>query len=285
MVVSCRGGRIGPPLLLTGCGGRGVTDLAGYIGRTFFSFLQELSGLAHLLRATAVQARLVLTSRKLFAQAGILASVNEIGTYSLTIVLVLSLLIGVALTVVVSFQTKELGLFNYVPGVVAVAIFRLMGPLFTAIIVAGRIGAGITARLGTMKVSDEVLALETMAIDPVRYLVVRRMLGMLLALPALTVIACFTAVFGGFLFGTARHGIRADVYLKETLDVLDITDVASGVVKSLVYAVVIVTISSYRGLVVEGSAEEVGRSTMITVVWCTLTIIVLETVMTMAFYG
>ena len=262
-----------------------MKDLAGYIGRKFISFLQDLSGLAHLLLLTAAQARVVLTDRKRLAQAGILASVNEIGTYSLTIVILLSALIGVALTVIVSFQTREIGLFNYVPGIVALAIFRLMGPLFTALIVASRIGAGITARLGTMKVSEEILALETMAIDPVRYLVVRRLLAMLLALPALTVIACFTAVLGGFLFGTARHGIRADTYLRGTLDVLEITDIYSGVVKSLVYAVVIVTISSYRGLVVEGSAEDVGRATMVTVVWCTLSIIVLETVMTVAFYG
>jgi phospholipid/cholesterol/gamma-HCH transport system permease protein len=262
-----------------------LTNLAGYVGRAFLSFLQDLSGLARLFLETMKQAWVTVSDRKRLAQAGILASVNEIGTYSLTIVLVLSLLIGVALTVIVSFQTRELGLYSYVPGVVAVAVFRLMGPLLTAIIVAGRIGAGITARLGTMKVSEEVLALETMAINPVRFLVVRRLLAMLLALPALTVLACFTAVFGGFLFGTARDGIRADVYLRGTLDVLDVTDIVSGVVKALVYAVVIVMISSYRGLVVEGSAEEVGRSTMITVVWCTLAVIVMETLLTVAFYG
>lgn len=263
----------------------GVKNLAGYVGRAFYSFLQDLSGLAHLFLETLVQAKATISDRKRLAQAGVLASVNEIGTYSLTIVLVLSLLIGVALTVIASFQTKELGLFNYVPGIVALAVFRLMGPLLTAIIVAGRIGAGITARLGTMKVSEEILALETMAISPVRFLVVRRLFGMLLALPALTVLSCFTAVLGGFLFGTARHGIRADAYLRGTLDVLDITDIYSGVVKSLVYAVVIVMIASYRGLIVEGSAEEVGRSTMVTVVWSTLAIILLETVLTVAFYG
>lgn len=262
-----------------------MRDLAGYIGRAFLSLLQDLSGLAHLFMETMVQARILLSDRRRLAQAGILSFVNEIGTYSLTIVLILSTLIGVALTVIVSFQTKELGLFNYVPGIVALAIFRLMGPLMTAIIVAGRVGAGITARIGTMKVSEEILALETMAISPVRFLVVRRLLAMLLALPALTVLACFSAVLGGFLFGTARHGIRAETYLRGTLDVLDVTDIYSGVVKALVYAVVIVMISAYRGLIVEGSAEEVGRATMITMVWCLLSIIVLESLLTVAFYG
>lgn len=262
-----------------------MKNLAGYLGRAFLNLLQDLSGLAHLFLETIAQARVMMSDRRRLAQAGILSYVNEIGTYSLAIVLILSAMIGIALTVIVSFQTKELGLFNYVPGVVALAIFRLMGPLITAIIVAGRVGAGITARIGTMKVSEEVLALETMAINPVRFLVVRRLFAMLLALPALTVLACFTAVLGGFLFGTARHGIRAETYLRGTLDVLGFTDIVSGVVKALVYAVVIVMISAYQGLVVEGSAEEVGRSTMITMVWSLLSIIVLEGILTTAFYG
>jgi len=262
-----------------------VRNLAGYIGRAFLSLLQDLSGLVHLFQETLVQARILLTDRRRLAQAGILSYVNEIGYYSLAIVVIISMLIGVTLTVIVSFQTKELGLFNYVPGIVALAVFRLMGPLITAIIVAGRVGSGITARIGTMKVSDEILALETMAINPVRYLVVRRLFGMLLALPALTVVGCVAAVLGGFLFGTARRGIQAETYLRGTLDVLDSTDILSGVVKALVYAVVIVMISAYHGLVVEGSAEDVGRSTMVTTVWCILSIIVLESVLTVAFYG
>ena len=262
-----------------------MRNLAGYMGRAFLSLLQDLSGLVRLFRETVVQARVLLTDRRRLAQAGILASVSEIGNYSLAIVLFISLLIGIVLTVIVSFQTKELGWFNYVPGIVALSVFRLMGPLFTAIIVAGRIGTGITARIGTMKVSEEILALETMAISPVRFIVVRRLIAMLLALPALTVLSCCTAVLGGFLFGSARHGIPAETYLRGTLDVLDITDVYSGVVKSLVYAVVIVMISSYHGLVVEGSAENVGRATMVTMVWCILSIIVLESVLTVAFYG
>jgi len=124
-----------------------------------------------------------------------------------------------------------------------------------------------------------------MAINPVRFLVVRRLFAMILALPALTVLASFTAVVGGFLFGTARHGIRAETYLRGTLDVLDVTDVLSGVVKALVYAVVIVMVSAYHGLVVEGSAEDVGHATMVTTVWCMLSIIILESVLTVAFYG
>ncbi len=262
-----------------------MTNLFGYVGRMFITFLQDLSSLTYLFLETIAQTVALFSDRKRVQKARLLLHVDEAGTHSLMLVIIVSALLGTALTVLVSFQLKDLGGLSYVPGFVAVAIFREMGPLITALIVAGRIGAAMTARIGTMKVTEEILALETMAINPVRFLVVQRFLGLILALPALTVIANFTAVAGGFLFGTVRLGIRPDTYLRETLDVLSFTDVASGVVKATVYAVVIVMIGCYRGLVVEGSAEEVGKSTMVSVVWSTLAIIVLDTVMTTAFYG
>jgi phospholipid/cholesterol/gamma-HCH transport system permease protein len=147
------------------------------------------------------------------------------------------------------------------------------------------VGAAFTARIGTMKVSEEILALETMAINPVRFLVVQRFIALVLALPALTLIANFTAVLGGFVFSATRLGLRPDTYLRETIDVLAFKDVYSGILKAAVFAVVIVMIGCYRGLVVEGGAEEVGRATMISVVSCTLSVIMLDTIMTVAFYG
>lgn len=98
-------------------------------------------------------------------------------------------------------------------------------------------------------------------------------------------LASFTAVFGGFLFGSTRLGIRPDTYVRETLDVLTFTDVFSGIIKALVFAVIIVMIGCYRGLIVEGGAEDVGKATMVSVVSSTLAIIVFDTVMTGAFYG
>ena len=262
-----------------------MKNLFGYIGRAFITFLQDLSSVLYLFRDTVVQSVILVSDRKKRKQARLLAYVDEIGTQSLLLVLTVSALFGIALTVLISFQLKEIGGYNYIPGFVAMAVFREMAPLITAVIIAGRVGAAFTARIGTMKVSEEILALETMAINPIRYLVVQRFLGLLLALPALTVIANFTAVAGGFLYGTVRLGVGPDTYLRETIDVLTFTDVASGVVKAAVYAVLIVMIGCYRGLVVEGGAEDVGRSTMVSVVWSTLAIIVFDTVLTTAFYG
>jgi phospholipid/cholesterol/gamma-HCH transport system permease protein len=265
--------------------GRGLKAFFGYLGRKFIRFLQDLSSLVYLFLETVMQSLALVRSRKKLRESRLLRHVDEIGTQSLPLVLAVAALMGVALTVLISFELKEMGGLGYIPGFVAVAVFREMGPLITGMIVAGRVGAAFTARIGTMKVSDEILALETMAINPVRFLVVQRFVAMLLALPALTLIANFTSVLGGFLFGTARLGIRADTYLRETLDVLFFKDVYSGMIKGAVFAIVIVMVGCYRGLVVEGGAEEVGRSTMVSVVSCTLSIIVLDTVLTTAFYG
>jgi phospholipid/cholesterol/gamma-HCH transport system permease protein len=262
-----------------------MKDLFGYVGRKFIRFLQDLSSLAYLFIETVAQSFALVRSRKKLREARLLKLVDEVGTQSLPLVLAVAALLGIALTVLVSFELKEMGALSYIPGFVAVAIFREMGPLITGMIVAGRVGAAFTARIGTMKVSEEILALETMAINPVRFLIVQRFVALLLALPALVLLANFTSVLGGFLFGTTRLGIRPDTYLRETLDVLTFRDVYSGMVKGGVFAVVIVLVGCYRGFVVDGGAEDVGRSTMMSVVSCTLAIIMLDTVMTAAFYG
>ncbi len=262
-----------------------MKNLAGYLGRTFISFLQSLSSLWYLFRETVAQSWVLLSDRRKRSQSGVLAQVDEIGAQSLPLVRTVAALLGVALTVLISLQLKDVGGYSYIPGFIAVAVFRETGPLITALIVAGRVGAAFTARIGTMKVSEEILALETMAINPVRFLVVQRFLAMLVSLPALTMLASFTAVFGSFLFGSTKLGIRPDTYVRETLEVLSFTDVCSGMVKAAVFAVVIVMIGCYRGLVVEGGAEDVGKSTMLSVVSSTLTIIVFDTVLSAAFYG
>lgn len=265
--------------------GTQMTNLFGYVGRKFITFLQDLSSIYHLFMETLLQTALLFKDRKRLKKASILSYVDAIGSFSIPLVLLVSALIGVGLTVVIAFNLDNLGMLNAVPGVVVVAVYRFLAPLLTGIIVAGRMGAAFTARIGTMKVSEEILAIETMAINPVRFLVVQRFLGMIIALPALTVLGSFMALLGSFVYCVGHFGMGPNVYIVGILDILTPNDVISGIVKSLFYAVVIVMIGCYRGLIVEGSAEEVGKATMVTVVWSTLTIIVLDTVLTTAFYG
>ena len=249
------------------------------------NFLYDLSSIASLFRETLVQTALVATDSNKRKQARILMSVDEVGSFSIPLVLLVSSLLGVALTVVIAFNLDDLGMLNAIPGVLVVIVYRFLGPLLTGIMVAGRMGAAITARIGTMKVTEEVIALETMAINPVRFLVVHRFLGMVIALPALTVLGSFTAVFASFLFCVSHFGMGPNVYLTGVVDMLTATDILSGIVKATVYAVAVVMISCYRGLIIEGGAEEVGKATMVTVVWSNLSIVVMDTVLTTAFYG
>jgi phospholipid/cholesterol/gamma-HCH transport system permease protein len=262
-----------------------VKNIFGYVGRMFITFLQDLSGIYHLFVETVHQTVLLFADPKRLKKARILSYVDAIGSFSVPLVLLVSASIGIALTVVVAFNFDDLGMLNTVPGIVVVVVYRFLAPLLTGIIVAGRMGAAFTARIGTMKVSEEILAIETMAINPVRFLVVQPFLGMVISLPALTVIGSFMALFSSFLFCVSRFGMGPNVYIVSILDILTLTDVLSGIVKSLFYAIVIVMIGCYRGLIVEGSAEEVGKATMVTVVWSSLTIIVLDTLLTTAFYG
>jgi phospholipid/cholesterol/gamma-HCH transport system permease protein len=262
-----------------------LNNLFGFIGRKFFTFLSDITSIASLFRETLVQTALLASSRKRWKQARVLHAVDDVGSFSIPLILMVSALIGIALTVVIASNVEDLGMLNAIPGILVVTVYRFLGPLLTGIFVAGRMGAAITARIGTMKVTEEVLALEAMAINPVRFLVVQRFLGMLIALPALTVLGSFTAVLASFLFCVSRYGMGPNVFISNVLDVLTAKDVLSGTVKAMVFAVAIVMIASYRGLIIEGSAEEVGKATMVTVVWSILTIVVLDTVLTTAFYG
>src|SRR5512136_2512600 len=122
-----------------------MRNLFGYVGRMFITFLQDLTSIFHLLKETIVQTALLVKDRKRRKQARILFSVDEIGSFSLALVLLVSSLLGIGLTVVIAFNLDDLGLLNAIPGVVVVTVYRFLAPLLTGIIVAGRMGAAFTA--------------------------------------------------------------------------------------------------------------------------------------------
>ena len=141
-------------------------------------------------------------------------------------------------------------------------------------------GAAYTAELGTMKVSEEILALEIMAVNPVGYLVAPRFLALLFMLPCLTVFADAMGLIGGYIIGTTVWGISATQYINTTLAWLLLPDILAGLLKSSVFAVIIGMVGCYRALVVEGGAEGVGQATMVSVVTTIVLIIVADGVFT-----
>ena len=209
---------------------------------------------------------------------------EEVGVKSSTIVFLVSFLIGVILAFQSAHQLNRLGALEFFGALVGVAILRELGPLMTALVMAGRVGAAFTAEMGTMKVSDEVLALETMALDPVKFLITPRFLALLIMLPCLTIMADLMGIFGGFLIGVTTLGIDPVVYVNNSLDAMEIKDVVTGLITSGVFAVIIVMVGSYMAFIIEGGAEKVGQNTRTSVVVSMILVIVADLVFTSLFF-
>lgn len=157
--------------------------------------------------------------------------------------------------------------------------------MLTAIIVAGRSGSALAAEIGTMKVSEEIDALEVMALNPIGFLVVPRVLGMMIVVPSLTLIANSVGILGGFLFAITDLNLSASHYLRETAEALVLKDLITGLVKSFFFAILIALIGCYQGFGVKGGAEGVGKSTTNSVVISIFMIILADLFFTALFYS
>ncbi len=214
----------------------------------------------------------------------VFVQMDEVGVKSLPIVFLVSFFIGIILVLQTSYQLQQFGATNYAASLASVALTRELGPLLTAIVVAGRVSAAFTAELGTMMVTEEILALEVMAIHPVAYLVVPRFLALLVMLPCLTIVADLVGLVGGYVIGTTAVSIRPSLYIQTTIEAMLLKDILTGLFKSVVFAVIIVMVGCYTAFVVKGGAEGVGKSTMISVVTSLILIILADCFFTTVFY-
>ncbi len=208
----------------------------------------------------------------------------RIGVQSWFIVAISSLFIGMVLAFQSAYQMQKIAAEIYIASLVALSIVREIGPVITALIVAGRVGSAIAAELGTMKVTEQIDALMTLAADPVRYLVVPRFLAMLVALPLLTLWADAIGIFGGFMVGTLKLGILPSLYWKMTIIPLFFKDLISGLLKSFIFGMIICVVSCFEGFRTQGGAEGVGRSTTVAVVTSFILIIMADCVVTALLY-
>lgn len=245
-------------------------------------FFSHLASIARLFAATLYWVFIApfREPRAAFTIRGVVHLMYETGVRSIPIVVLIAALVGIILVLQTAYQLQRYGQVNLVAGLVAVSVVRELGPLLTAILVTGRVGAAFTAELGTMKVSEEILALEVMAVNPIGFLVAPRFLALLVMLPCLTIVANTMGLVGGFIIGTSAFGISAAAYVHTTLVWLLFADVLAGLVKSLVFAVIIVMVGCYRALVVEGGPEGVGQATMAAVVMSIVLIIVADSIFT-----
>src|SRR3954468_14014305 len=190
----------------------------------------------------------------------------RIGVRALPMVCLTAFTVGFALAMLIQQEVARLGAFILIPHLVCVSILQQLGPLLIGVIVIGRSGSAVTAELGTMKVSEEIEALEVMAINPVRYLVVPRFIAMLLMLPALTIFGNYIGVLGGLAVCKFALNFNTAGYIMRALESANTWDLYSGMVKSVVFAWIVITIACNAGLHVEGGAEGVGQATTSSVV-------------------
>jgi phospholipid/cholesterol/gamma-HCH transport system permease protein len=253
------------------------------IGAGTLDTLDAAAAAGRLLRATA--AGLTIP----FGRRGIkwdrtLQQMALVGASALPIVAFISLLIGVVLALNGATQLRQFGAAIFIANLVAISMTREMGPLITAIIVAGRTGSAIAAEIGTMVISEEIDAMRTMALDPVRFLVVPKVLALMLMLPLLTVISNVAGIAGGYLVGVVFLDLGSNAYTSQTVQALFVSDVLTGLVKSVVFAVLIGLIGAYRGFGVRGGPEAVGRATTSSVVTAIIACIIANAAFTAFFY-
>ncbi|MFA7344731.1 MAG: ABC transporter permease [Terrimicrobiaceae bacterium] len=208
----------------------------------------------------------------------------RIGVQAFPMTALTSLSIGLTLAMQGAEELSRMGASSYVPNLVAVTILRELGPLLVGVVVIGRSGSAVTAELGTMKVGEEIEALEVMAINPVRFLVVPRFLAMMIMLPVLTVFGNYIGMAGGWTICHFSLDMSTSGYIQRLIEAGHPIDLYSGFIKSIVFAWLIVLISCQAGLGVTGGAEGVGQATTSSVVTSILAMLVANAVLTALFF-
>lgn len=222
--------------------------------------------------------------RKFVKSEHIFSQMVFVGAKSILIVFVVSFFTGIVIAMQSAYQLARLGAVVYVAALVSVSMARELGPVLTSLVIAGRVGSAIAAELGTMKVTEQIEALKTIALNPVRFLVVPRFLALLVMVPCLTIFAVLCGIYGGFLVGVYNLHINPHLYWSTTFKFLVTKDVLTGLYKSIVFGVIIAVVGCYQGLNTKGGAEGVGKATTVSVVTSFILIILVDCIMTAIFY-
>lgn len=253
-------------------------------GKTIIETYRHIVGVLALLLSTIFWTLAGPFKRKFPKIRSIFEQMVFAGVESFVIVFFVGFFTGIVIAMQSAYQLNRLGATIYVATMVAVSLARELGPVLTALVVAGRVGAAITAELGSMKVSEQIEALEAMALNPVRFLVVPRFISLILMLPCLTLLADIMGIFGGFLVGVFNLNLNPYRYLDYSFQFMVWKDVWTGLIKSFVFGMTISIIGCYMGLNTRGGAEGVGKATTLSVVTSFVLIILFDCLLTGLFY-
>jgi phospholipid/cholesterol/gamma-HCH transport system permease protein len=252
--------------------------IAEGIGHLTRYFLREVGSVFWFIVNTFEEAfERIQRGRVPFRAASFFRHTERAGVDSVPLVGLVSFFLGLTMALLTGYQLQRFGTERLIPGLVAIAFTRELGPLITGIMLAARIGAAFTAELGTMQVSDEVEAIEAMGIGPLRFLVAPRMLALFLLMPCLATVSNIAAIFASSLICKAFFSISFPYFLDLVKDSLLIRDIITGILKSFLFGLLIAAIACYRGLTVKGGAAGVGTSTTSSVVTAITTVIGFDT--------
>lgn len=253
-----------------------VVQGVGQMGR---HFLAEIGGMFWFIINTFAETMdNVRRGRVPFRAASFFRHTERAGVGSVPLVAMVSFFLGLTMALLTGYQLERFGTERLVPGLVAIAFTRELGPLLTGIMLAARIGASFTAELGTMQVSEEVEAIEAMGISPLRFLVAPRMLALFALMPCLAVISSLAAIIATSLISSAYFNISYAYFNELVLNALLIRDIITGIVKSFLFGLLIAGIACFRGLNVKGGAAGVGIATTSSVVTAITAVIAFDTI-------
>lgn len=262
-----------------------IEQTLGAIGRKSILLLRHITNFSYLSKDSMYWTFIAPLKGTRHSAHGIAIQMVRIGVNSIPIVTIITFLVGLIIAMQSAYQLERFGATIYIADLVGVSITRELGPLITAIIIAGRSGSAIAAEIGTMTVAEEIDALQTMGINPIKFLVTPRLLAMGIMLPCLTLLADLLGIIGGIVLAVSALNIDLTRYINQTINALVLKDLITGLIKSFFFAIIIAGVGCYQGFIVKGGAEGVGKSTTRSVVISIFLIILADVFFTALFYS
>ncbi len=249
------------------------------VGGGLVRFIEEFGLVMFLLLAT-----LVWMLRPPFRLKAIFKQMEFVGVKSLLVVVLTGMFTGGVLALQAYYGFRLFSAEGLVGSTVALAMTRELGPVLTALMVTGRAGSAMAAELGTMKVTEQIDALYTMATNPIKYLVVPRIVAGVLMLPVLTIISDFVGIIGGYLVGVGLLNINSGIYVAKMVEIVGLDDIFNGLIKSACFGLILSLVGCYKGFYTTGGAQGVGKATTQAVVMASVSILISDYFLTAAMF-
>ena len=254
-----------------------IVSACGYVKKSFLGMLESLGAYAALIGEVCVS-----SFRKPPSWALLREQLYNIGVMSLIVVTITGFSTGIILAAQSFYQLRDKGFAGVTGIMVAKAMITELGPILTALMVTGRVGSAMCAELGTMKVTEQIDALRTMAVNPNSYLISPRFIAGFVMVPMLTIYSILMGIFGGYLISTFYFGMPPSEYFNPMPLHISLFDLFTGIVKALIFGILLVTICCYKGLQTKGGAAGVGNATTQSVVISYISILISDFLITMA---